>query len=168
MATVGAALFVPFAPAVAQDVRAPEGPIEIVVGQSAGSTPDVMMRRAAQVLNETGIIENPIVVQNRTGGAWSVAFQYVLDRPGDENVMLAIAEPVFATPIVQGSDTVSDQVTPLAIFAQTQILLMARPGLEYDTMSELIEYARANQLGVKMSGTAVDGTSHQITGLVRR
>src|ERR671916_3044548 len=48
--------------------KAPTGPIEITSGTSPGGTPDVLMRRAAKILNDEKIITNPLVVQNRTGG----------------------------------------------------------------------------------------------------
>ena len=41
--------------------QAPEGPVEITVGSSAGGTPDVLMRSAAKILNEEKIVANPIV-----------------------------------------------------------------------------------------------------------
>lgn len=153
--------------ATAQEVRAPVGPIELVLGQAAGSTPDVLMRRIAQILNAQGIVENPIVVQNRTGGAWAVAMEYILERPGDENVIMSIAEPLFATPIVQGTETVYDQLTPFTILAQTQILVLGQPDLPANTLAELADIARQEAHSVAIAGTQAGGTSHQITGLIQ-
>ena len=77
-AVLGTALALPLvaalaaAPALAQG-KAPTGPIEITVGAGAGGSPDVIMRTIAKIMNEEKIVENPIVVQNRTGGGGLVA-----------------------------------------------------------------------------------------------
>ena len=79
------------------------------------------MRRAAQIWNNEHLIENPIVIVNRPGGGMTAAMNYVLDRPSDENNLMALAEPVFSTPIVQGLESTYNQFTPLGVFVQTQL-----------------------------------------------
>src|SRR5262245_40613482 len=71
------------ASAHAQTMTAPEGPIEITVGSGPGATPDVIMRRVAKILNDEKLVPQPIVVQNRTGGGWTVASRYVLGHTGN-------------------------------------------------------------------------------------
>src|SRR5918998_2673394 len=107
--------------------KAPTGPIEITSGTSPGGTPDVLMRRASKILNDEKIVTNPLVVQNRTGGSWQVAFNHVLNRKGDENVVLCIAQPIFTTPITQGQPTVHDKVTPIAMFIQGDLVIAVQP-----------------------------------------
>ena len=53
--------------------QAPEGDIDLTIGAGAGSGPDLLSRKIADILNSEGIVENPIVVNNRTGGSWTVA-----------------------------------------------------------------------------------------------
>src|ERR1700754_429309 len=98
------------------NAQAPEGPIEITVGSSAGGTPDVLMRSAAKILNEEKIVENPIVVANRTGGSWTVAANYVLGKAGDKNTLMAIAQPMITTPIVQGLPNTFEKLSPISVF----------------------------------------------------
>ena len=154
--------------ALAQEARAPVGPIEIVVPSSAGSTPDVLMRRAAQIWNEEKIIENPIVIQNRPGGAWTVGMNYVLDRPGDENIVLSLAEPVFSTPIVQGTEPVYNKFTPLGVFVQTQLMVIAQPDHEANNLAELVAIAKEKPQQVKMAGSSKGSTDDQVSGLIEK
>lgn len=154
--------------AAAQDARAPEGPIEIVVGCSAGCTPDILMRRAAQIWNEEGIIENPIVVVNQPGGGMTAAMNTVLGKPGDENTLMALAEPVFSTPIVQGTDLTYNQFTPLGVFVQTQLIVVGQPDHEAQTLSEMVEFARQNAGQVLMAGSSAGGTDEQVMGLIEK
>src|SRR5688572_7265109 len=90
------------APSVAQEMRAPEGDIDITIGAGAGSGPDLLARKVADILNSEGIVENSIVVNNRTGGSWTVAANHVIEHAGDENLLMEMSPTVFATPIVQG------------------------------------------------------------------
>lgn len=153
--------------ASAQSTRAPEGTIEITVGCSAGCTPDILMRRAAQIWNNEHLIENPIVIVNRPGGGMTTAMNYVLDRPGDENNLMALAEPVFSTPIVQGLEATYNKFTPLGVFVQTQLIMLARPDHEANTLAEIVEIARARPAEIKMAGSSAGGTDDQILGLVK-
>ena len=169
--TFGAALAVGCAlaalPALAQDMRAPTGAIEFTVGAGAGGSPDVIMRTIAQIMNEEGIVENPIVVQNRSGAGHSNAYNYVLGIPGDENTLLMLASPVFTTPIVQGTPSVIDQITPIAGFIQSELMLLTTPDSEWTGLQDMVVYARENPGRVRVAGGASGGNDHVATGLIQ-
>ena len=152
----------------AQDAKAPAGPIEITVPSSAGSTPDVLMRRAGQILNEKKIVETPIVVANRAGGAWTVGMNYVLEKSGDENNVISMAEPIISTPIAQGQATTYDKFTPLGIFVQTQLIVIAQPNHEAKDLKGLIEIAKAKPREVRISGANPASTDAQVAGLIQK
>lgn len=154
--------------AQAQDARAPQGSIEITVASSAGSTPDVLMRRAAQILNQEKIVEQPVVVVNRPGGAWTVGMNYVLERAGDENLLMVMAEPVISSPIAQGTATAYDKLTPLGIFVQTQLIVVGKPDGEANNLKELVELARAKPQHVKVAGANAASTDAQVAGLIEK
>jgi putative tricarboxylic transport membrane protein len=154
--------------AAAQQARAPKGPVEITVGSSAGSTPDVLMRRMIKVLNDERITDVPMAVVNRPGGAWTVGMKWVLGKPGDENLVFSLAEPVFSTPIVQGTPAVYDQFTPLGVFVQTQLVVVVQPDHEAKTLSELVDIARAKPRQVKVAGSSVGSTDAQVVGLIEK
>ena len=152
--------------AVAQDMRAPVGPIEFTVGAAAGGSPDVIMRTIAQIMNEEGIVENPIVIQNRSGAGHSNAYNHVLGLPGDENTLLTLASPVFTTPIVQGTPSVIDQITPIAGFIQTELMLLTTPTSEWNGLQDMVAAAKANPGTVRVAGGASGGNDHVATGLI--
>jgi putative tricarboxylic transport membrane protein len=165
--TLGAvvALGLSCATATAQDMRAPEGPIEFTVGSGAGGSPDVIMRTIAQIMNEEGIVENPIVIQNRSGAGHSNAYNHVLGLPGDENTLLTLASPVFTTPIVQGTPSVIDQITPIAGFIQSELMLLTTPTSEWTGLQDMVAHAKANPGTVRVAGGASGGNDHVATGL---
>ena len=150
----------------AQTARAPVGPIEITDGSSPGGTSQNLMRRAAQIWNESGIISNPIVIQSRVGGSWAVAMKHVMDRPREENLIMSLTEPVIATPIVQGTETAYDKLTPLGVFAQTQLVVLAQPNHKATNLKDLQAMVPATPMGVKVAGSAAGSTDDQVTGMI--
>lgn len=167
---LGAALVMglSLAAAQAQDMRAPEGPIEFTVGAGAGGTPDVIMRTVAQIMNEEGIVTNPIVVQNRSGAGHSNAYNHVLGLPGNENTLLTLASPVFTTPIVQGTPSVIDQITPIAGFIQSELMLLTTPTSEWTGAQDMVAFAKENPGRVRVAGGASGGNDHVATGLLEK
>lgn len=148
--------------------RAPVGPIEITVGASAGGTPDILMRRTAKILNDEKIIEQPIVVVNRTGGSWTVANNWVLGRKNDPNTVLGLAQPVITTPIVQGRDNVWDRTTPLGIFLQGDLVLAIQPDSPANGLADFVAAAKSTPRGVKIVGGQAGSTDQLVTGLIEK
>jgi putative tricarboxylic transport membrane protein len=172
LAAVAAAVGIAAAPglalAQAAEPRAPKGPIELTIGTSAGGTPDVFMRRVAKVLNEEKIVENAIGPVNRVGGSWMVAANHVLNRPKDENLVLVITTPLFATPIVQGIPTVHDRLTAIGLFIFNDVVLIANPSLPVGNLKELVDYAKKNETRVKYGGAQAASTDRIVAGLVEK
>lgn len=155
-------------PAMAQaEMRAPKGPIEITVGAGAGGSPDVIMRTMAKIMNE-GITDIPIVVQNRTGGGHANAYNFVLGRKGDENTLLTLASPVFTTPIVQGTPSVIDQVTPIAGFVQSELVLLTNPDGKIKTLNDFVAAAKEQPGRVRIAGGASGGNDHLAMALIEQ
>jgi putative tricarboxylic transport membrane protein len=148
--------------------KAPQGPIEITSGTSAGGTPDILMRRVAKILNEKKIITNPIVVQNRTGGSWMVAANWVLNKKGDENTVLTIAQPILTTPITTGQPTVYDKLTPISMFIQGDLMIAVQPNSPAKTFKEFVDLAKQRERSVKVAGAQAGSTDHMVTGLVEK
>ena len=67
----------------------------------------------------------------------------MLGLPGDENTLLTLASPVFTTPIVQGTPSVIDQITPIAGFIQTELMLLTTPTSEWNGLQDMVAAAKA-------------------------
>jgi putative tricarboxylic transport membrane protein len=148
--------------------KAPSGPIEVTVGSSPGGTPDVIMRNVAKIMAEEKIVPNPIVVQNRTGGSWANAYNHVLGKKGDENTLLTIAQPVYTTPIMQGTPSVIDQIVPVAGFIQSELVFLVAPGSPYKSLKEFVEAAKKEPRRLRIAGAQTGGTDHLATALLEK
>ena len=158
-----------FGAAQAADTRTPKGPIELTVGSGAGSVPDTFMRRAAKILNEEKIVENPIGIVNRAGGSWMTAANHVLNRPKDENLVITVSTgALFATPIVQGIPTVHDRLTPLGMFVFNDLVLIATPSLPVANLKELAAHGKKSESRIRFGGAQAASVDRIIAGLVDR
>lgn len=148
--------------------KAPSGPVEIVTGSGPGGTPDVIFRNVVKIMTEQKIVTLPVAVQNRTGGSHSNAYNYVLGRKGDGNTLLVIASPIFLTPMMQGTPSVINRVTPIAGFIQSELVLEVQPDSPYKTLKEFIAAAKANPGKIRISGGQHAGTDHLATAMIER
>jgi putative tricarboxylic transport membrane protein len=149
-----------FSGAAAQEERAPVGDIEITIGAGAGSGPDIVFRTVADILNSEGIVENPIVVNNRTGGGWTVASNYVLSQAGNENLLFGMSPTPIATPITQGLPNTYDKLTPLARLLTVDLMLVVPTSSPLQTFEEFIEFARSAEFAASMAGANIGSTDH--------
>jgi putative tricarboxylic transport membrane protein len=154
--------------ASAQAAKEPPGPIEITSGTSAGGTPDLLMRRAAKILADEGIVKQPIVVQNRTGASWMNAANFVLGKAGDQQTILTIAQPILTTPITTGQATVYDKLTPIAMFVQGDLVVAVQPNSPVSDLKGLVELAKKRDRSVKVAGAQAGSTDHMVVGLIEK
>jgi putative tricarboxylic transport membrane protein len=152
----------------AEAAEGPKGPVEITVGTGAGGTPDVIMRRVAKILGEEKLVEQPIVIQNRTGGSWMVAVNWVLGKKGGYDTLMGIAQPVLTTPIVQGLKNAYDQLVPIAMFVQGDLMLVAQPDSPFKSLTDFVDAAKKTPRGLKFSGSQTGSTDHMVVGLLEK
>lgn len=154
-------------PAVAQG-KQPSGPIDISVGASPGGSPDVIMRFVAKIIGEAGITKVPIVIQNRPGGAGSVSYNYVVGRPGDENLVLTLNQSSFTTPMMQGTPSIIDRVVPVADFIQSDLVFLVQPNAPFTSLGDFMAAAKAKPRGIRIAGALAGGTDHLATALLMK
>ena len=84
----------------------PDGPVTIVVPFDAGGSADRMARTPAEPLGEK--LGQPVVVENRPGGAGGLGATYVARQEADGNTLLLMqATPYLANAILVGGAPVS-------------------------------------------------------------
>jgi putative tricarboxylic transport membrane protein len=154
--------------AQAQDAAAPTGEIEITVGSGAGAGPDLTQRRIAKILNDEKIVENPIVVQNRTGGSWTVAANYVIGQEGNKNLLFGISPTVFASPVVQGLKPWAAQLTPLATLISADLLFLVAKDSPFNSLTDLVNEAKKAEGSVSVAGANIGSTDHIVTTLLEK
>lgn len=150
----------------AQTAGYPNKPIRMLVGVSAGSAADIIARVIAKGLGER--LGQPIVVDNRTGAAGSLAVEAVA-RSAPDGYTLAIVSSsiaVNAAVYTKLNFDVEKDLTPLATIGTIPLVLMINRSLPTANLREFIQYAKSRPGQLNYGSSGVGGTIHLATELL--
>lgn len=116
--------------------------LRLVSGASAGSASDIIGRAVAEKLQaELGV---PVVMENRTGAAGTIAAQNIVASPADGHSIFVYTAAHTVTPLISKVpyDALRDfaGVTPLAVVPNVMVVSSAKG---YKTVKDVIDAAKA-------------------------
>jgi tripartite-type tricarboxylate transporter receptor subunit TctC len=152
------ALALPLA-AAAQEY--PQKPIRLVLGYAAGGAMDMSARVIAPLLQES--LGQPVVVENRTGGAGNIAAEAVARSAPDGYTVLFYADAYTIAPSLFAKlpfDPVSDFI-PITQMISGAHILVGHPSVPANTLPELIAYAKQHP-GRLAYGSPGNGTPQHL------
>ena len=141
----------------------PEKSVRVIVGLAPGGGTDISARVLAQKLSET--MGQSFIVDNRPGAGSILGIEIAAKSSADGYTLLMVSPEFAVNPSLHGKvpyDAVRD-FAPVAQVVYGQYFLSARPGTPYNSIRELIAYAKANprQLNYASSGT---GSANHLAG----
>ena len=148
-------------PTWAQTKGYPNKPIKLIVPVAAGVSPDVVARIIGDKISQS--LGQPVIVDNRPGAGGVIAAEAAATSPADGYTLF------FATNSVM---TIAPHIypnlryNPLRDFtAVTQVMvvphiLTATPNAPYNTMKELVEYAKKNPGKIDFASLGVGSLPH--------
>jgi len=123
----------------------PSKAIRIVVSFAAGGASDTIIRIVAQPLSET--LGQPVVVDNRPGAEGAIAGELVAkSAPDGYTILFGGNTTMLGVPILRKNppyDVIAD-FSPITSVVKFAFFLVVHPSVPTTTLSELIDYARAN------------------------
>jgi tripartite-type tricarboxylate transporter receptor subunit TctC len=131
-------------PARAEDAY-PSRPISIVNAYAAGGQTDIAIRLTADRL--TAAIGQRVLIENRVGGATSIASTAVAQARPDGYTLLAGTSSLAINPTLQPRLTPRDpqvELAPVGMVYSGAFVLHVYPGLPVRTLPDLIAYAKAH------------------------
>src|SRR3989440_1238982 len=147
-------------PARAQDY--PSRAVKIIVPFPAGGTADVMPRIFTEWLSRKW--GQPVVIENRTGAAGNIGAEAVAKADPDGYTLLSAPPP----PLVINHNLYPKlgfdptEFVPIVIMGRVPNALVVNPKVPFNSVAELIAYARANP-GKLTSATQGNGTTSHLT-----
>jgi tripartite-type tricarboxylate transporter receptor subunit TctC len=142
LATLAALCIAIAAPAAAQPY--PNRPVRIIVPTPAGGPVDVMARILANALPP--FLGQNVIVENRAGAGNTLGSKAAAAAdPDGYTLLVSAASGLIMSPMVYknaGYDETS--FAPIALITETPQVLVAYPGAPFDTVAELVAYAKAN------------------------
>ena len=150
--------------AAAAQAQYPDHPIRLVVPQAAGSATDNFARLLAPPLSKQ--LGQPVVVDNRPGGALTVGIDAVAKAPAD-GYTIGLG-PVGALAITRHMVAklpydIERDLQPVALVQIGYMLLAVSPKLPVHSVAELIAYAKANP-GKLFNASSSNGSPGHVSG----
>ena len=153
--------------ATAHAQRYPSRPITMVVPFAAGGAFDVTARIIAVRMSE--ILGQQIVIENTTGAAGIIGVNRVVNAPPDGYTLLfgsigthSYNQTIYKKPRY---DAVTD-FTPVALFAEQPMVLLARKSFPAATFPEFIRYVKANAAKLQFGSAGAGTTTHLSCALI--
>ena len=140
----------------------PSRPVKIIVPFPAGGTADVMPRVIGEWLSRKW--GQPLVVENRTGAAGNIGAEAVAKAEPDGYTLLSAPPP----PLVINQNLYPKlgfdptEFVPIVIMGRVPNALVINAKLPFNSVAELVAYAKANP-GKLTSATQGNGTTSHLT-----
>ena len=139
----------------------PNRPIRMIAPFPAGGLVDVLARAVGEELAKA--LGQPVIVENRPGAGGNIGADIVAKAEPDGYTLLmtspgiqSINEFLYRTmPFDPGK-----AFTPISLVADMSMLVVVHPKVGVKTLSELIEYARANPGKLNFGSAGVGTTGH--------
>lgn len=138
----------------------PDKPIHIIVPYPAGGVADKVARDAADELGKR--FKQSVVVENRSGAAGNIGFEWVARQPADGyTLLLAPASNLTVQTALfkRLNYNLEKDFTPVSLLVLTPQVLVVNPKLPVNNVRELVEYSRKNPNQVNF-GSSVGAYAH--------
>ncbi len=160
---IGGAPLLSTLPALAQGAPAwrPDRPVRFIVGFAAGGSTDITARLLANALS--GRLGQPVVVENRVGGAGNLGSEAVArSAPDGLTYVIGSVGTHASNQFLYRSLPfhVADDFTPVSLVLVSAAVAVVRPGLPVQNIAELVAYAKANPGKINLGTSGVGGTQH--------
>ena len=139
----------------------PERPVEIIVNTAPGASPDRTARALQRIFQDRRLVEVPVTVSNRVGGAGAIAYTYLGQRGADAH-FIAIASKLILASHIQGRGPHHGDFTPLAHLFGEYTVIGVKADSPIRSGRDLVERLKkdpaAHTFGI---ATALGNVSHQ-------
>lgn len=148
---------------LAQAQGFPSKAMRIIVPSPAGSSPDIRARQIAGKLAEA--LGQPVVVENRPGGAGLIAAREAAGAAPDGHTLLlalinnAIGDVLKPDPCCR----LNQELLPVSRFTMTPLVMVVHPSLKANTMIDYVQLAKQKPGGLTYA-SAGRGSISQLVG----
>jgi len=144
---------------VAQAEWPTDRPIELIVAYAPGGGTDIMLRTLAPFLED--ILGADIPVLNRPGASGEIAYTALAQSNPDGYTLSSLNTPSFLTNQINRELSYDPAaICPIARIVEDPGALIVQAGSPFQTMKDLVEYARENPGAVSIGTTGVGTDEH--------
>jgi len=153
----------------AQAAWEPSKPVEFVVPAGTGGGADQMARFIQGVVAKHKLMNQPIIVVNKAGGAGAEGFLDVKGDKGNAHKIVITLSNLFTTPLATGLPFNWRDLTPVQMLALDQFVLWVNEDSPYKTARAYLDAVKAAPPNTfKMGGTGSKQEDQIITVMIEK
>ena len=145
----------------AQSGPYPNRPIKMIVPYPAGISPDIVARLIGDKLGQA--LGQPVIIDNRPGAGGMIGAEIAATMPGDGyNLFFTVKGPMAIAPHIY-PNAKYNALKDFKAISQILIvphILTATPNAPYNTMKEMVEYAKRNPGKIDYASAGVGSQPH--------
>jgi tripartite-type tricarboxylate transporter receptor subunit TctC len=152
-------------PAAAQEY--PERAINFIVPFNPGGGADASQRTFNKFAEP--LVGQPLVIVNKPGAGGTAGWAEMVRAQPDGYTLAIVTPPFNVIPALARPDQTGytlDQFTYICTYAVVPDVLLVREDSEYETLADLIDYAKANPEQIKAANTGTLGADFMTTLLI--
>jgi putative tricarboxylic transport membrane protein len=147
----------------------PTKAVTFIVPAGTGGGADQMARFIQGVVSKNNLMNQPLIVINKAGGAGAEGFLDVKGSKGDPHKIIITLSNLFTTPLGTGTPFNWKDMTPVQMLALDQFVLWVSSESPYKTATEYLEAIKAgDDRKFKMGGTGSKQEDQIITAALER
>lgn len=157
------------APVAAMAEWAPTKPVTFIIPAGTGGGADQMARFIQGVIQKNNLMEKPVVVINKGGGAGAEGFLEMKGSARDPHKIIITLSNLFTTPLGTGTPFSYKDMKPVAMLALDQFILWINVEKNYADAKAYIEAVKAApDRQFKMGGTGSKQEDQIITAAIEK
>ena len=135
----------------------PEKPIKVMVGYAPGGSTDVVARLIGPKLGEK--LGQPIIIENRAGGAGDLAAEVMLQAPADGYTLMmsTVALHAINPGMLKQRFHPIDDFTPIALVCSYPMIMIGSPQTSFKTLADLKDLSNKSPTFYASSGVGSPG-----------
>jgi putative tricarboxylic transport membrane protein len=147
----------------------PQRNVEIVVGSAPGGSNDKTGRTVEHILTANKLVPTSVTVVNRPGGGSTIAFNYVMQHPGDAHYLMVGTPSLLTNHITGLSKQHHNDFTAVASLLNDYIVFAVNAEGPIKTGKDLIARLRKDPKSVTIGfATSLGSHNHIAAGLLMK
>jgi putative tricarboxylic transport membrane protein len=147
----------------------PTKTVTFVVPAGPGGGADQMARFIQGMVTKHNLMKQPMVVENKSGGAGAEGFLDVKGSSGDAHKIVITLSNLFTTPLATGVPFSYTDLTPVAMVALDEFVLWVNADTPYKTAGDYMKAIKEGKDGqFKMGGTGSKQEDQIITVAIEK
>lgn len=144
----------------------PTKPITLVTHSSVGSGGDIFLRNLAKGLE--GIVNVPLVVENRAGGSSARAVSYVATSPQDGYILYGSTPTMLQTPILNTTPHSFLNLQPVANVFFDPMILYVKNDSPWKTLTDIVNTAKQRPGTIRFGAATPGSVEHMIAHQIQK